>query len=383
MRLKKQAILLVLLVMLFPFQLLAQDSSRVKAYRMSLSYVGDFVRNFRGGLGRESDYLGLANARLTISTEALRWWSGGEFQLNLANTHGGMPSDEFVGDFQGVSNIQAGDRTFFQEFWYCQTLGRLSASVGIQDMNAEFSVNGVGAVFVNSSFALHSTFSDNIAVPVFPITGLGAVLSYRFTSANALRLGVFDGNPDFVTIHPASLSSPFEGNDGFMSIIEHTYNKGIALDSAGSYKFGFYYHSKNRHADADEGGTSEPSYGFYFVGNQRLTASLAGHRILDGFLQLSYSPVESSTNRLYAGAGLVLQGLATADLADELGLAVGYAHLHGKRYRNETVVELTYKYPFALHFYIQPDIQYVINPSRFDVATPNALVGILRVGIEI
>jgi porin len=336
-----------------------------------------------GGIKRQNTYLGLANAQLLLNTQAAGWWRGGEFHLNFANTHGGTPSDDFIGDFQGVSNIQAGNRTFFQELWYRQSIGKLSASVGIQDMNAEFSVNEFGCTFINSSFALHSTFTDNISVSVFPITGLGGVMAYHFDSTHTVRLGVFDGNPGFMTIHPANFTSPFEGNDGLMTIGEYTYCKGVALSEIGSYKFGAYYHSHNTSMAVENNRESGINYGFYFIGNQRLVSALVGRRILDGFLQLSYSPVKSNTNQLYTGAGVILRGLATKDCSDELGLAAGYAHFHNKLYRNETVVELSYKYSFLGYLYLQPDIQYIIHPSRFDAATPNALVGILRVGLEI
>lgn len=132
-----------------------------------VSYIGDVVGNFKGGVKRQSTYLGLANVHLSLNTQNAGWWRGGELHLNLANTHGGMP-DDFIGDFQGVTNIEAGDRTFFQELWFCQSFGKLSASVGIKDMNAEFSVNEFGGTFINSSFALHSTFTDNISASIFP-----------------------------------------------------------------------------------------------------------------------------------------------------------------------------------------------------------------------
>jgi len=348
-----------------------------------VSYIGDVVGNFKGGVKRQSTYLGLANIHLSLNTQNAGWWRGGELHLNLANTHGGMPSDDFIGDFQGVTNIEAGDRTFFQELWFCQSFGKLSASVGIKDMNAEFSVNEFGGTFINSSFALHSTFTDNISASIFPNTGLGGVLSYSFDSTHTARLGVFDGDPGFMTIHPANFKSPFGGNDGVMAIGEYTYNKGIALDETGSYKMGVYFHSHNTNEDVLNNRQSGHNYGFYFIGNQRFTSSFAGHRILDGFLQLSYSPVESNTNQFYGGAGLILRGLCSEDCSDELGIAMACAKFKGLHYSNEKIVELHYKCPICSHFYIQPDIQYVINPSRFDVATPNALVGILRVGIEI
>lgn len=380
---KVKLLLLVCLFLSATFISWAQDGIRKTKVNTSFSYVGDGVSCKKKGNKLQSTCLGLVNAQILFDTQAAGWWHGGSFHANLANTHGGMPSDNFIGDFQGVTNIEAGNRTFFQELWYCQSIGKLSASVGIKDMNEEFSVNEFGGSFINSSFAIHSTFTDNISVSIFPNTGLGGVLSYYFDSTNTVRLGVFDGNPGFMTIHPANFTTPFEGNDGIMTIGEYTYNKGIALDEVGSYKLGVYFHSHNPNEDVLNNRQSGHNYGVYFIGNQRITSSFAGYRILDGFLQLSYSPVKSNTNQFYGGVGVILRGLASKDCSDELGIAMAYAKLKGLHYSNEKIVELHYKCPIYSHFYIQPDIQYVINPSRFDVATPNALVGILRVGISI
>ncbi len=352
-------------------------------FSSNISYVGDVLSNLRGGLSRETGYLGLAKVQVSFSTEAARWWKGGELVMNLANTHGRIPSDDFVGDFQGVSNIQAGNRTFFQELLYRQSFGKLNTTVGILDMNAEFSVNTVGGTFINSSFGLHSTFTDHVAVSVFPNTGLGAVLRVNLDSINTIRCGIFDGNPSFMTIHPANFEMPFGEDSGFMIIGEYGYSRGVGIKEGGFYKFGCYYHSHYQ----KQGDMTKPNiktlYGFYLVGNQRLISKSASRSLLDAFVQLSYSPVSHSTNPLYAGAGLVLHGCTPINPDDELGISIAYAQLNDFYYRSEKVVELTYKYPFGNHAYLQPDLQYVINPSRFGVATPNALVGILRVGISL
>lgn len=360
-----------------------EDISSRSPYSTNISYVGDVLSNFGGGFDRKTDYLGLAKIQVSFSTEAARCWKGGELVMNLANTHGRIPSDDFVGDFQGVSNIQAGNRTFFQELLYRQTFGKLKATVGILDMNAEFSVNNVGGTFINSSFGLHSTFTDHIAVSVFPNTGLGAVLMVNLDSTNTLQCGIFDGNSSFMTIYPANFEMPFGENSGFMTIAEYGYNSGIGIKEGGFYKLGCYYHSHyQKQVDISESNIKN-LYGFYLVGNQRLISKSGNRSMLDAFVQLSYSPVSHNTNPLYAGAGLVLHGCTPINADDELGLSIAYAQFNDLYYRSEKVVELTYKYPFGAHAYLQPDLQYVINPSRFGVATPNALVGILRVGISL
>ncbi len=51
-------------------------------------------------------------------------------------------------------------------------------------------------------------------------------------------------------------------------------------------------------------------------------------------------------------------------------------------HNHETAVELYYKYQFNDNFALQPDVQYIINPSATGVALDNALVGMLRFHIN-
>ena len=60
-----------------------------------------------------------------FDTEKANWWKGGQFFVNVGNTHGGEPSRVLVGDIQGVSNIEDGNLTFMYELWYKQKFGNL------------------------------------------------------------------------------------------------------------------------------------------------------------------------------------------------------------------------------------------------------------------
>ena len=346
-----------------------------------LTYTGDFVNGLSGGIKSGTCYLGYLSASAKISSEGLRLWKNGSFTVNFANTHGATPSESRIGDYQGASNIEAGNRTFFMELYYKHELKSLQLSAGILDMNSAFCVNSFGATFINSSFGLHSTFSDNVTASVFPNTGLGAVVAYELKSKSFFKVGFFDGNPNFLTLHPAVYSSPFEGSDGFMTIGELSYEAGAFAGEAGSYRIGAYYHSHNESIAVDDNSIGESTYGFYFVGNQTLGAYSEAGNPIDAFLQLSYSPVNTHTNQLYVGAGCILRDVAFQK--DELGLAFGYAKLKNHYYDSEKVVELTYKCWLHSCIYLQPDLQLVLNPSRFNVSTPNALVAMLRFGVEL
>jgi porin len=48
----------------------------------------------------------------------------------------------------------------------------------------------------------------------------------------------------------------------------------------------------------------------------------------------------------------------------------------------ELSIEALYKAQLTKNLYLKPDIQYVVNPAGTDAKLPNALVGMVRVGLE-
>jgi porin len=78
------------------------------------------------------------------------------------NIHGGHPSS-FVGDAQGVSNLEGPARSMLYEGWIQQNLfrDRLSILVGRYDLNTEFYRLQSAGLFLNSSFAVGPEFSQS------------------------------------------------------------------------------------------------------------------------------------------------------------------------------------------------------------------------------
>ena len=173
--------------------LAAQNNSSLS---LNASYIGDWVTNMRGGIKTGSTYLGLANLKIGFDTEKAGLWKGGSFFINAANTHGGLPSANLVGDFQGVSNIEAGDLTFMYELWYKQQIDKIVLTAGLQDLNVDFSTTSYGAPFNNSSFGIQSSIADNIPSPIFPLTALGVSLQWNVSPAFSWEMALFDGTPD-------------------------------------------------------------------------------------------------------------------------------------------------------------------------------------------
>ncbi|ADQ79612.1 Carbohydrate-selective porin OprB [Paludibacter propionicigenes WB4] len=361
------------LSVLLPAKVNAQQDVDDKAnspVSLSASYVGDLVSNFRGGIKKGTAYLGLLNVKADFYTS--KWWKGGEAFINIGNTHGGEPTVDLIGDFQGVSNIEAGNLTFLYELWYKQCFGTACVTLGLQDLNAKFAVNDNGCLFTNSSFGIHSSIADNISSPIFPLTALGVNVQWDISNSFSCEAAIFDGTPDDFENNPYNVGWKLSKNQGFLAVTEFQLKKSLLRGMSGCYKFGAYYHQHNDTIEA-----IQKNGGFYFVVDQQITDKLFV------FSQLGLSPEKINRNNYYVSLGFNCRGLMAKRPDDQFGIAVACAGFHNALVKHETVLELAYQFKVNKNIFIKPDIQYIINPAGTDVKLANALVGFIRFGVTI
>ena len=344
------------------------DTIKVSPFKFQASYVGDVVSNFSGGIKTGTTYLGLANIKGSFNTQTANWWKGGEV---FANTHGGEPSAILVGDFQGVSNIEAGNLTFLYELWYKQKLGKLDITVGLQDLNANFAWSENGGLFTNSSFGIQSSIADNIPSPIFPLTALGVNLTWNLSDSFSVQSAIFDGTPDDFETNPYNTEWKLSKKQGFLSVTEFQIKKSLLKGKKGSYKLGVYYHQHNDTIDVQQ-----TNGGLYFVVDQQMSTNLSV------FSQIGFSPKSKNMHNHFYSLGLNCKGSIFKRPHDQFGLAVAFAGIDGSDIGSETAIELTYKLQVNECIYLRPDIQYIINPAGTSTKLDNALVGFIRFGIS-
>ena len=359
----------------------SSDDERQSAWQLNAAYKGDFVSNFRGGIATGSTYLGLADLYLHFNTEMAGLWKGGNFLVRGANSHGGEPSANLIGDFQVASNIEAGNHTFLYELWYKQTISNVTATIGLQDLNAEFANSDIGSLFLNSSFGVHSVIADNISAPIFPITKPGITFSCEVSKKLVLKTAAYKGCPIDFDTNPYNLKWNLDYEKGFLWITEGQFSWMDNQQKNNVLKAGVLFH---QHCPESEVVNSETVnkltyyYGFYLVGDHQVWSK--GIRRLSIFYQLGMSP--RNDNFSYLGAGCAYTGLLSKNGTDVLGLAVADGMLTKERGLDETTFELTYKVQLTHQIYLQPDLQYVVNPGGTDVQLKNATVALLRLGME-
>jgi len=349
---------------------------------LEASYVGDVYGNFAGGIKTGAGFLGMANLKIGFDTEKAGWWKGGSFFVNGASTHGKSPTENFTGDFQVVSNIDAGDLIYLHELWFRQHLGKLEFTIGLQDMNTQFAASGNGSYYLNSSFGIPPVISDNVPVPIFPLTGIGISVSAEITDRLSWLGAMFDGSPtDFENNH-YNLNWDWDRDDGVLCISEMHFN-GLLNSQNGVYKGGAYYHTgafENNNVGL-KSQTINRNYGFYTMADQTLWKGLDDKKV-DLFAQLAWSSGSVNTHNFYAGGGLNFYELFDCGHENTLGVAVAHAGFHRGFHKHETVVETFFNYQLNEFISLQPDFQYIIHPSGTDVNLDNALIGFLRIGVQ-
>lgn len=356
------------------------DSSAPFSY--AFKYVGEVFTNLHGGIKTGSTFLGMANLTLAFDTKKAGFWKGGMFFINAANTHGGRPSDILVGDFQGVSNIEAGDLSYLHEVWFKQAFNKLSLIIGLQDLNAEFAACDLGGMFINSSFGIHSTIADNVPSPIFPLTRLGAVLAWKHNKNIEFKAGVFDGLLSDYQNNEYNMNWDLKTGEGMLFVGEIVFLGKFINSKHGNYKLGFYNHNHKVAANDEGSYTVENNLGLYVLLEQPVYKNKNNDGGISFFAQMGLSNPDLNNHYAYLGFGMHYCGFSSNRCDDEIGLALAQTWLKKSTNGNETAIELSYKAILGDHFFIQPDFQYIINPAGTDVKLTNSIIGNLRFGIN-
>ncbi len=376
-------IVITILIVLLSNTSRAQEKGSAVEFEAVLT--SDFALNFYGGLSQKAVYLGNLDLTMTLDTEKMKLWKNGTFFVYALNNHGKSLSS-LVGDFQGVSNIEANSNTRLYQFWYQHKIGNVSLIIGQHDLNSEFAVSEYGGMFINSSFGIQPDISANVPTSIFPVATFGGIIKWNISPKFSFHNAVYDGDPGSQEDSPKFINFKFSKKEGVMTIHELHF-KHIKEDIIkGTYKLGFWNHTANIVSNNVEYGNTQ---GIYFIADQSIFSEQNNNEQgLNAFIQLGIAPRKLNTVRSYIGAGLVYKGLIPQRDNDNLGLAFGHI-FYSDTYRNdhlsdalenETVIEFSYEMPLNSHFSIQPDLQYVFNPEGV-VSNKNAFIALIRLKI--
>lgn len=333
---------------------------------LTAEYTGDALCNAAGGLATGCRYLDKLDVALGIDSPALPGTAYGTFYARLLYTNATTFSEGLVGDLQIVSNIDAIEAWRVFEFWYEVVADRWSVKAGLFDLNSEFDVNETGELFMNSSHGigveLGQTGRNGPGIYPVSATALRASLAFDSVTARVVVMDGVPGNPD----DPSSNRIELKSEDGVLAVAELD----VALSDSLRLWSGFWrYTSAFEHAFDDE--VKRRNDGWY-VGLEKDLVVVGRRAAL--FARLGHADERINIFGGYAGFGLVVDGPYAARPDDRVGVAVASGRA-GRPYRDflttigatprghETAWEITYQVPLGEHLVVQPNIQYVQNPS--------------------
>jgi porin len=352
----------------------AQEGADGSALNLSAAYTGDLRRNTSGGMAVGAAYSDAFDLGVSWTTDRL--FSGARVSGNVAVMHlgGDGISAEYVGDYQGINNIEAPPGWYLYESWLQLSFGDEGTSLraGVLDLNAEFDTPVTQGLFVASPFGIGTEFSQTgLRGPVvWPTTGLGIRAAGAVSEGVHWRLGVYDGAPgaDGDTFTSTQVSK----SEGALLIGELEYSSErihkLALAS-------WAYTAAFERIDATLQPPADPEHGNYgFYGVLDMALGSAGPVSFDGALRAGTAPAEFNAVDRYVGAAVTASHFWNARPDDALGLGIAWARA-GDPYRRvsaadaiavtsaETLVELVYRAEVSPWLSLVPNLQYISNPS--------------------
>lgn len=176
--------------------------------------------------------------------------------------------------------------------------------------------------------------------------------------------------------HGVQFGAP--AGSGVLAIAEAGLNVGTNADRSGlpgTYRFGGYYDTELL-TNLATGAAQRNTWGVYAMGEQMIYRETgAPEQGLWLWLALSYAPPDVNEIQYMAAGGLSYNGLLPNRPDDRLSF-IAAAGVFSDRLAGqgtETILELNYRAQILPALYIEPDIQYIINPDGLSTID-NALV---------
>lgn len=371
--------ILKLTIIFIFFTNIVQSVSQINdPIELSTQYIGEIASVISGGKEKGTMIQGKGSLFLNLETSKLGLWNGGKLFVNGTFTHGGNFSETKVGDYQVVSNIDAGSLTYIHELWFLQKLWDFEIKLGVIDLNSDYLVSNSGSNFLNSSFGVPSVIAFGLPAPIYPLTAMGVSASWEISKMFTFKTSIFDGLPTSFENNPHNTNWHINDKDGFQFFNEFELKTNLIEGLNTSTKVGYYYHTGIKDIDNPHYNAYTTKSGYYAVIDQELFKF--DQRIFNYFIQATYCPTGNlNHNNVYIGSGVVVENIINIPFNNTFGVAIALSEFNNKDLDNEIALEIFGKIQLCKSLFVQPDMQYIINPMGDPSnKVKNALIGFLR-----
>jgi porin len=387
----------------------------------AIQETSEVLGNVSGGTHRGADYDGLTQVIMQVDTKRAFGWYGGLLNVSALQIHGRSLSADNLLTLQTASGIEADRATRLWELWYQQKFlpeDRLDVRIGQMSADQEFIVSQNASYFVNTMFGWPMLPSADLpgGGPAYPLSAPGIRFKVRPVDPITVLLAVFNGSPvrynygDPQMRNPSGTTVPLNGGVLVMGEVQYAYpSLGSMLYADQTeplsrlYKLGFWYDSES-FADLalDNGGlslanpassgiprTHHGDFSIYAVVDQMLWVDPhENDRTINFFMRAMGAPQQDrNLISVSVNAGFTFHEPFMHRDEDTFAIGMGWAKvsqaassldqatgvLSGTTIpvrSSETYLEATYQYQVTPWWQLQPDIQYVFNPSG-GILNPN------------
>ncbi len=349
--------------------------ARTKLENTGINFNGSFTMHAAsvvdGGASQDSSVRTLWNFNIEFDFEKMCGWNGSSVFVDF------MSSDEEsvladAGSFQGPSGIEFG-RNIDEvgELWFQQKMwdGVARLKVGKIDANSEFAYVNAAADQQNMSACASPTI---LYLPTVPAQATGIVAFVYPTDAWYIGAGWFDGaTQDGIRTGgrgPADFFSDSRSQAWYW-IAETGYSWSFESMGSGRAAVGGW------HASGDfarfDGNIEEGTEGFYALAEQQVWQRGEDDENKDKgvfvYTQYGWADKDVTVFGQHIAVGATLKGVCSERSDDTMG--VYWSMIDASKDvltgadRDEHLFEANYKAQITPWLYVQPSVQYIINPS--------------------
>jgi porin len=245
----------------------------------------------------------------------------------------------------------------------------------------------------------------NVPAPAYPVASLGARAAYKWSEHLESQAAIYDGQPDPRNRRGRAINQhgvDFGLDEGVLVMAEQSVNWAMGNDSlAGKFKLGGWWHSEqfeHLRLDAGDGSLADPgssgdprrmdgNWGIYGVMEQTVWSD--GERNAGVFCRVAGAPPDRNLIEYYFESGFTCRGPCAARPEDVFSVGAAYEQLSSdlrKRTREsgagaglavyELILEATYTFKIRPWWTIQPDVQWIINPSGARDVSDAVVIGL-------
>jgi porin len=270
-----------------------------------------------------------------------------------------------LGDIQTADNIETPPVTRLFEAWVQKSIGKgdrnLTMRAGLLDYNADFDSIDTASLFINSSHGIGADVarSGRNGPSIFPVSALGMRATFSPSTKWTFRLAVFDGLPGSPAQPRQFVALRLRPSDGALFAGQIDYH----LSDKARVALGTWRYSRPLPQIADPT-KRRVDQGIYAA----VEGPLPGRDKISAWLRVGLAAGKVQPISSYVGGGIVLKALLPGRPDDRVGIAVARAEVTGDELAlpgrgAETSIEATYQLKISESLALQPEAQYILNPS--------------------